>query len=70
MHLIPALGRQMQADLCKFEASQGYRKSSKTGTKATQRSSVSKNHKTNKQNQKQQQNKELSFSLCKIKIMR
>ena len=35
--LIPALGRQRQADLCELEVSLVYRVSSRTGSKATQR---------------------------------
>ena len=38
--LIPALGRQKQADLFKFEASLVYRASDRTGSKATQRNPV------------------------------
>ena len=41
--LIPALRRQRQADLCKFEASLVYRESARIGSKATQRNPVSKN---------------------------
>ncbi|CAO2577223.1 hypothetical protein LEMLEM_LOCUS19 [Lemmus lemmus] len=37
MPLIPALGRQRQADLCEFKASLVYRASSRTGTKATEK---------------------------------
>ena len=43
--LIPALGRQRQADLCEFEVGLVYRVSSRT-TKAVQRNPVSKNTKT------------------------
>lgn len=39
MPLIPALGRQKQADLCEFEASLIYIESSRT-TRATQRNLV------------------------------
>ncbi|XP_040609944.1 dol-P-Man:Man(7)GlcNAc(2)-PP-Dol alpha-1,6-mannosyltransferase isoform X2 [Mesocricetus auratus] len=45
--LIPALGRQRQADLCEFEGSLVYGVSSKTA-KATQRNPVSKNQKKKK----------------------
>ena len=45
MHLIPALRRQMQADLCEFEASLVYRASSRTVRAVTQRNSVSKKQK-------------------------
>jgi hypothetical protein len=45
MPLIPALGRQRQADLSKFEASPIYRANSRTA-KAIQRNTVS----ANKQN--------------------
>ena len=48
MSLIPALGRQRQADFCEFEASLVYRASSKTA-RATQRNPVPK-HKQNKKN--------------------
>ena len=34
MPLIPALGRQSQADLCEFEASLVYKVSSRTGSKS------------------------------------
>ena len=37
MPLIPALGRQSQADLCEFEASLVYRASSRTGSKTTEK---------------------------------
>ena len=40
--LIPALGRQRQADLCEFEASLVYRVSSRTARTVIQRNSVSK----------------------------
>ena len=43
MPLVPALGRQRQADLCELEASLGYRKSSR----ATQRNLVSTKPKPN-----------------------
>ena len=36
-HLIPALGRQRQADLCQFEASLVYRAGASTGTKAKEK---------------------------------
>ena len=39
--LMPALGRQRQADLCEFQASLVYRVSSRTGSKATERNPVS-----------------------------
>jgi len=39
--LIPALGRQRQADLCEFEASLVYKVSAKT-VRATQKNPVSK----------------------------
>ena len=42
MPLIPAHRRQRQVNLCEFEASLGYRVSSRTGYKATQRNLVSK----------------------------
>ena len=48
MLLIPALGRQRQADLCEFENSLLYRASSRTGSKAIQRNPVSINKQTNK----------------------
>ncbi|KAM7330605.1 hypothetical protein ACRRTK_009794 [Alexandromys fortis] len=35
--LIPALGRQRQADLCEFETSLVYRASARTGSKATEK---------------------------------
>ena len=41
--LIPALGRQMQVDLCEFEASLIYRVSSRTARAATQTNAVLKN---------------------------
>jgi hypothetical protein len=37
MCLIPALGRQRQADLCEFEASLIYKESSRTARAVTQR---------------------------------
>jgi hypothetical protein len=46
--LILVLGRQMQTDLCEFETSLVYRVSSRIA-RATQKNSVSKNKKTNKQ---------------------
>ena len=45
MSLIPALGRQRQADIIEFEASLVYRMSSRTGSNATQRNPVSKKSK-------------------------
>ena len=48
MPLIPALARQRQADLCRFEASLVYRVSSRTGFNATRRNPVSKNKNNNK----------------------
>jgi hypothetical protein len=51
MPLSPALGRQMQADLCEFGTSMSYRGSSKTA-RATQRNPVLK-----KKKEKQKQNK-------------
>ena len=42
MPLILALGRQKQVNLCEFEDSLVYRVSSRTGSKATQRNTVSK----------------------------
>ena len=42
MTLIPALGRQMQAYICEFKASLVYKMSSKTGSKATQKSCLKK----------------------------
>ena len=47
--LIPALGRQRQADLCEFETTLVYRASTKTGSKAIQINPVSKNKQTSKQ---------------------
>lgn len=52
MPLIPALGRQRQADLCEFEACLVYRARPRTGSKATQLNPVSEN-----QNKKQKTNK-------------
>jgi len=52
MSLMPALWRQRQADLCKFEASLVYRVSSRTA-RDTQRNPVLKNKKQNKTKQKQ-----------------
>ena len=49
MPLIPALGRQRQAELCEFKASLVYRASSRTGSKATQRNPISKNPKEKSQ---------------------
>ena len=43
--LIPASGRQRQANLSEFEASLVYKVSSRTGSKATQRNPVSKKSK-------------------------
>ena len=37
MPLIPALGRQRQADVCEFKASLVYRVSFRTGSKATEK---------------------------------
>jgi hypothetical protein len=51
MLLIPAFGRQKQADICEFEASLIYRASSGTA-RATQRNHVLKNKQTNKQTNK------------------
>jgi hypothetical protein len=47
--LIPALRRQMQADLCEFKASLVYRVNSRTA-RATQRNLVSKKQNKTKQN--------------------
>ena len=45
MSLIPALGRQRQADLCEFEVSLAYRMSSRTGSKATEKRCLEKTNK-------------------------
>ena len=45
MPLIPAPGRQRQADLCEFKASLVYSTSSRTGFRTTQRNPVLKNKK-------------------------
>ena len=42
MLLIPALGRQRQADLCEFKASLVYEASSRTARPVSQRNPVSK----------------------------
>ena len=42
MSLIPALGRQRQADLCEFETSLVYRASSRIARAVTQKNHVSK----------------------------
>ena len=42
MPLIPALGRQSQADLCEFEANLASRASSSTGSKGTEKPRVKK----------------------------
>jgi hypothetical protein len=47
--LIPALRRQKQADLCKFETSLIYKESSRTA-RATQRNPVSKQNKNKNKN--------------------
>ena len=46
MPLIPAFGRQRQADLSEFKANLVYRVSFRTGSKATHRHPVLKNKKT------------------------
>jgi hypothetical protein len=51
MPLIPALGRQKQAELCEFEASLAYRASSRTA-KATYRNPVLKKQKQIKNQQR------------------
>ena len=56
--MIPALGRQRQADLCEFETSLVYRASSMTGSKATQRNSVSKIQKEREKERKKERKKE------------
>ena len=43
--LIPALGRQRQADFCEFEASLFYKVSSRTGSIATEKSCLQKTNK-------------------------
>ena len=43
--LIPAVGRQKQEDFCEFEATLGYRMSSRTAKAVTKRNAVSKNKK-------------------------
>ena len=48
MPLLPALGRQRQADLCEFKASLVYRASAKSGSKAIEKACL----KTNKNKQK------------------
>ena len=48
MHLISALRRQRQADLCEFEASLISSASARIGSKAMQRNPVSKNKKQKK----------------------
>ncbi|EGW10060.1 hypothetical protein I79_022579 [Cricetulus griseus] len=48
MPLIPALGRQRQADFCEFEASLVSRASARIGSKATQRNPVLKKPKKEK----------------------
>ncbi len=45
MLLIPALGRQRQADLCEFETCLVYRASSRTGSKATEKPCLEKQKK-------------------------
>ena len=52
MPLIPALGRQKQADLYEYEASLVYKASSKTGYKATEKPFVEK-QKTNRESKKE-----------------
>ena len=53
--LIPALGRQRQADLCEFETSLVYRASSMTGSKATEKPCLEKPKKKKECLQKRQQ---------------
>ena len=55
-----SIGRQRQADLHDFKTSQFYRMSARTGSKATQRNSVSKikQNKTNKQTNKKSDKEE------------
>ena len=48
MPLIPAFGRQRQADLCGFKANVIYKMSSRTARAVTQRNPVSKNQKGEK----------------------
>jgi hypothetical protein len=48
MPLILALGRQRQVNLCEFEASLVYKKSSRTARAVTQRNLVSNNNNNNK----------------------
>ena len=63
MPLIPALGKQRQADLCEFEASLVYRTSSRTGYKATQRNPVLKNREREREREREKTNdKNYTFS--------
>lgn len=52
MPSIPALGRQMQANLCEFEASLVYKASSRTAS-YTERHCLGKQNETNKQTKNQ-----------------
>jgi hypothetical protein len=58
MPLIPALGRQRQADFSEFKASLIYKVSSRTA-KAIQRNPVSKNNNNNKKERKKEKRKEI-----------
>ena len=49
MPLIPALGKQRQAELCEFKTSLVYKVSSRSAKAVTQRNPVSKNEKKNKE---------------------
>ena len=49
--LIPAVGRQKQADLCELEASLVYKANSRTARTVPQKSPVSKNKQTNKKSE-------------------
>ncbi|MGU7584773.1 hypothetical protein ACV24V_14795 [Enterococcus faecalis] len=65
--LIPALGRQRQADLCEFEASLVSRASARIGSKATQRNPVLKNQKKKKKKKKKTKKKKKKIKKKKKK---
>ena len=53
MPLIPALGRQRQADPCEFQVNLIYRASSRTGSKAAEKTCLETNKQANKRIQVQ-----------------
>ena len=65
MPLIPALGKQKQADLCEFKTSLVYKENSRTASAVTQKNAVSKKQKQTKPTSEKE---ELNYNLLTVKI--